>query len=283
MSKSLDEIIESGPQPETEAVTESPATEQAPVAEAQAEPQAQEHDAGESEPELPEIDAPLPDDPTEHLNELHRRLSGFKTAYQKEKHKRQESTAEFERARQDYEQRLAAAQQPQPQQVQADGEILDPILDPEGYARSIRDQTMNEVRASNFRASCAAVEEAEPDKYRAAYSALDNLNPNHPIGAQVMQRLKTAANPGREMLRVYDELMANPTTAPEIALHLAMSDPAKRRELAAAASGAPVQPSPAFDPRTLPTNLVNARSVGRGGAQGAWTGQTPLKEILGGR
>ena len=276
-TQSLDEIIEAGPQAEPSAES-APQTPEAPEAPAQAEtlttePQAQ--DEGEA---LPELDAGLPENPHERYDELHRRASGFKTAAISERQKRQARDAELAELRQQVER----MQQPQPQaQAQADGEILDPILDPEGYSRSMHEQMMNEVRASNFRASCAAVEEAEPEKYQAAYSALDDLNPNHPIAAQVLQRLKSSPNPGRELLRVYDEMMSNPTIAPEIALHAAMSDPAKRRELAAVATGTPAQAAPQFDPRSLPTNLAGTRSVGRGGAQGAWTGQKPLAEILG--
>lgn len=88
-------------------------------------------------------------------------------------------------------------QQEQPKAV----ERPDPIVDPDGYARSVRDEVEAGIISRNVEETFRDAHEEHGNKFEAAYSALTSLDRNSPSDRALVQRISKSANPGRALMR----------------------------------------------------------------------------------
>lgn len=93
--------------------------------------------------------------------------------------------------------RTAPRQQEQPKAI----ERPDPIVDPDGYARSVRDEVEAGIISRNVEETFRDAHEEHGNKFEAAYQALTSLDRNSPSDRALVQRISKSANPGRALMR----------------------------------------------------------------------------------
>jgi hypothetical protein len=70
-----------------------------------------------------------------------------------------------------------SAQQPQPKQEPVEKPAKpDPLLDPEGYAKSVRDEIREEILNERREESLQRAADAHPDEFKEAYAAAQRLS-----------------------------------------------------------------------------------------------------------
>lgn len=93
--------------------------------------------------------------------------------------------------------RVAPRQQDEPKAI----ERPDPIVDPDGYARSVRDEVEAGIISRNVEETFRDAHEEHGNKFEAAYSALTSLDRNSPSDRALVQRISKSANPGRALMK----------------------------------------------------------------------------------
>jgi hypothetical protein len=98
-------------------------------------------------------------------------------------------------------------QQPQPQQVQqSETEVPDPILDPKGYAKHVRDEIRGELLAERREESMKAAREANTQAFDEAYQASLEAMRNGDV--TIRARMQSSRDPGRTLLDWHKEQKA---------------------------------------------------------------------------
>lgn len=172
----------------------------------------------EPEPEEEEPEPELPRDP-----------AGLRAAMVSERKARQAAEAANKAAREEIAaanarlDRLMAMQEqarPQPPPPPPPPKP-DPVLDPEGYERYVVAQAEQRMTMLNIERSFAEAHETLGKEFEDAYSALQKLNPNNPVDKATGNRIYTAPDPAKAMMRWHRE---------QTALREMGGDPAKYRQ-----------------------------------------------------
>lgn len=84
----------------------------------------------------------------------------------------------------------------------------DPVLDPEGYERYVVAAAEQRMTMLNIERSFAEAHETLGKEFEVAYSELQKLNPNNPVDKALGNRIYTAPNPAKAMMRWHREQTA---------------------------------------------------------------------------
>lgn len=152
-------------------------------------------------------------EPERDANGKFKPVDGRTTALREERGKRQSIEAERDQYKTNFEAisarlenlngqitaltRTAPRQQEQPKAI----ERPDPIVDPDGYARSVRDEVEAGIISRNVEETFRDAHEEHGNKFEAAYQALTSLDRNSPSDRALVQRISKSANPGRALMR----------------------------------------------------------------------------------
>jgi hypothetical protein len=115
---------------------------------------------------------------------------------------------------------------PEPQKVEKAAKP-DPLLDPEGYAKSVRDEIREEILSERREESLQRAAEAHPDEFKAAYAAAQQA-----IDPALMVRMQASRDPGKTLLewhrenKVKAEVGSDPNAWLEKKLEERLNDPA---------------------------------------------------------
>jgi len=102
--------------------------------------------------------------------------------------------------------RLLNAQQPQQRQEPPPAPAKpDPVLDPEGYERYVVAQMEQRYTLRRIEETFAETHEALGKDFEAAYMGLQKLDPNNPVDKAIGNRIYTAPNPGKALMRWHRE------------------------------------------------------------------------------
>lgn len=169
---------------DTPAVTEQSEQVEEPAAEAAGETKAA---ATETQGEQPAVDDNAPQVPSWRLREINEEKRAL--------------AAELERLKAEVANaRRAPQQQPQQEQQPPKAERPDPLLDPEGYAKAVREDIRNELLADRREESLQRALEEKPEEFKAAYAAAQQSN-----DAGLKARMQAARDPGKELLKWHKE------------------------------------------------------------------------------
>jgi hypothetical protein len=119
-------------------------------------------------------------------------------------------------------------QQPQPQAQQPEkAPKPDPLLDPEGYAKSVRDEIREEILNERREESLLRAAEAHPDEFKEAYAAAQRA-----VDPALRARMQQSRDPGKTLLewhrdnKVKAEVGHDPNAWLEKKLEERLNDPA---------------------------------------------------------
>jgi hypothetical protein len=138
------------------------------------------------------------------------------------------------------QQRMAALEKPQQQKQ----EVIDPLLDPEGFRKSMQDSFNSELQKITLNNNLAIAHVRHGDTFEKAYSAL--LSEGERGNRQLVNQLVTSQNPGEAIVRWHKnqetlrEVGNDPATYKSKVLEDALKDPAfltKALEAARASAG----------------------------------------------
>jgi hypothetical protein len=220
--------VDKGPSDEelfNEAVSDE--TPEAPAAEAE---QPVRDEAGrfakKEEPETAEVVAETPaekpavDDSASHVPSWRvREINEEKRRLAEEKERLQAELAELRRSQQQ------PRQQEQPK-VERTAKP-DPLLDPEGYAKSVRDEIREEILNERREESLQRAAEAHPDEFKEAYAAAQRA-----VDPALRARMQASRDPGKTLLewhrenKVKAEVGHDPNAWLEKKLEERLNDPA---------------------------------------------------------
>lgn len=93
-----------------------------------------------------------------------------------------------------------AQQRPTPQTEQKKPERADPLLDPEGYAKQVREDIRNELLAERREESLQRAAEEHPDDFKAAYAAAQQAR-----DPALNARMQASRDPGKTLLAWHRE------------------------------------------------------------------------------
>lgn len=122
---------------------------------------------------------------------------------------------------------LQPQQRPAPEVEQPKAERPDPILDPEGYAKAIREEIRQEVLAERREESLHRAREANPQEFDEAYAAATKV-----VDPALKARMQASRDPGKTLLewhrenRVKAEVGNDPNAWLEKKLEERLNDPA---------------------------------------------------------
>jgi hypothetical protein len=150
-------------------------------------------------------------------------------------------------------------QQAQPQVQQPEKAAKpDPLLDPEGYAKSVRDEIREEILNERREESLQRAAEAHPDEFKEAYAAAQRA-----VDPALKARMQASRDPGKTLLewhrdnKVKAEVGHDPNAWLEKKLEERLNDPAFLQKAIERSKGATQQPDgrPRVD---LPPSLNGA-------------------------
>jgi hypothetical protein len=117
-------------------------------------------------------------------------------------------------------------QQPKPEPVEKPAKP-DPLLDPEGYAKSVRDEIREEILSDRREESLQRAAEAHPDEFKEAYAAARQA-----VDPALKARMQASRDPGKTLLewhrdnKVKAEVGHDPKAWLEKKLEERLNDPA---------------------------------------------------------
>jgi hypothetical protein len=150
-------------------------------------------------------------------------------------------------------------QQPQPKQDPVEKPAKpDPLLDPEGYAKSVRDEIREEILSERREESLQRAADAHPDEFKEAYAAATKA-----VDPALKARMQSSRDPGKTLLewhrenKVKAEVGHDPNAWLEKKLEERLNDPAFLQKAIERSKGASQQPDgrPRVD---LPPSLNGA-------------------------
>lgn len=98
---------------------------------------------------------------------------------------------------------LERANQPKPAQQEEKDDVPDPLLDPKGYAKHVREEIKNELLNERREDSMKAAHDADPAAFKAAYDASMQAMQNGDVS--IKARMQNARDPGKELLKWHKE------------------------------------------------------------------------------
>jgi hypothetical protein len=165
-----------------------------------------------------------------------------------------------ERARFD---RLLSAQPQQRHEPPPAPAKPDPVLDPDGYERYVVAQAEQRYTMRRIEETFAETHEALGKEFEAAYVNLQRLNPNNPVDQAIGNRIYTAPNPAKALMRWHRE---------QTLLQEMGNDPAAYRQK--------MRDEFLNDPDMVKAVLTRVREQRDGGPQGAPRNVTRLPPSL---
>ena len=110
--------------------------------------------------------------------------------------------AENERIKAELAQARASQQRPPTQEQQDKDKATrpDPLLDPDGYAKQVREDIRNELLNERREESLQAAAEADPENFKAAYALAQQR-----VDPALKARMQESRNPGKTLLTWYRE------------------------------------------------------------------------------
>lgn len=135
--------------------------------------------------------------------------------------------AELEALRAERAQWQRQQQQPQKAEPEQKPAKPDPLLDPEGYAKSVRDEIREEILAERREESLQRAAEAHPDEFKEAYAAARQA-----VDPALKARMQSSRDPGKTLLewhrenKVKAEVGHDPNAWLEKKLEERLNDPA---------------------------------------------------------
>lgn len=155
-------------------------------------------------------------------------------------------------------------QPPQPKPVEAARvEKPDPLLDPEGYARSVRDEIRNEIINERREESLQRAAESNPDEFKEAYAAAQKA-----VDPALKARMQGSRDPGKTLLewhreqKTRAEVGTDPNAYFDKRLEAFLADPANQAKMLERIRGG-VQPAGNGKPpaTSLPPSLTRATNA----------------------
>lgn len=170
-------------QAEADEATDTPVAEEAEVEQEQPEPVTAEADTAEK----PAVDDNAPQVPSWRVREINE--------------EKRQLAAENERIKAELAQARALSSQQQPKEQQPEKPSkVDPLLDPDGYAKQVREEIRNELLAERREESLQNAAEKYGDEFKAAYAAAQqNIDPG------LRARMQAARNPGETLIAWHRE------------------------------------------------------------------------------
>lgn len=195
---------------------EAPDNPDAPAAEdEQQEPVAAEVAASETQAERPAVDDSAPLVPSWRLREIN-----------EEKRTLADRLAALEAEKATW-QRQPQVQPPPPPAAAEKAARPDPLLDPEGYAKAVRDELREEMLSERREESLQRAAEANPEEFKAAYAAAQQQ-----VDPALKARMQASRDPGKTLLdwhrenKVKAEVGSDPNAWLEKKLEERLKDPA---------------------------------------------------------
>jgi hypothetical protein len=149
----------------------------------------------------------------------------------------------------------APPQQPQPQAPPVKVERPDPLLDPEGYAKAVREEIREEMLADRREMSLANAHRTYKTEFEEAYAAAQkNLDP------VLKMKMQTSRDPGETLIewhreqKIRAEVGNDPNAFFDRRLEAFLKDPANQAKVLERIRGG-VQPQPGAPRQAAPVNL----------------------------
>jgi hypothetical protein len=179
----LNDVLSEGETTDNPVVTEQ--TEQL-----EAEPEAETTEAtAETTAEKPEVDDNAPQVPSWRLREINEE----KRRVADENERLKAELANFRRTQ----------QQPPKEAKEETDDGPDPLLDPKGYAKHVRDEIRNELLNERREDSMKSAHDADPAGFKAAYDA--SMQAMQSGDVSIKARMQNARDPGKELLKWHKE------------------------------------------------------------------------------
>jgi hypothetical protein len=233
-------VTEAGETQEQEQQVEQPSEQQAETTETQQAAEADEQQADEGAPHIPAWVLRKEKEEKRELAERLKALEAERLSWQ------------------------AQQQRPQPQEKQPEKTSkVDPLLDPEGYAKQVRDDIRNEILAERREESLQNAAEKYGDEFKEAYTAAQQK-----IDPGLRARMQSSRDPGETLIKWHREQKQRAEIGEDLTaynqrvLEKALSDPAfLAKALEKAQGAARQQPPPQSSGRSrveLPPSLSSA-------------------------
>lgn len=147
----------------------------------------------------------------------------------------------------------------------------DPIVDPEGYAAAIASRSAQQYTLRRVEETFADAHEAHGKEFEAAHTAMGALDRSNPTDRATVQRIATAANPGKALMTWHRQQVAlkeigtDPAAYKQRLRDELLKDPETVKAVIAKARGEAANPgggAPARNITRLPQSLNSARGGG---------------------